>query len=124
MKKHKMTELEKRGLRNLERKHREAMSGLAQRMEARIAAVDASGYGRGYASGERDKAATIPGIVKEAEAKAYAAGVKQGGADMLEGVLRHSGRLFQERKDNDANAVREVHRLLSVVPFATVAEKR
>jgi hypothetical protein len=124
MKKHPVGELEKRHIRNLERKHREQMEQLRQSMQMRLTAAEAASYGRGLVQGERDKAATIPGIVKEAEAKAYTTGVKQGRDEMLEGVLRHSGRLFQERKDNDANAVREVYRLLSVVPFETVAEKR
>src|SRR5258708_23572992 len=121
MKKHPVGELEKRHIRNLEHKHREQMDQLRQSTETRVSAAERASYGRGYGQGERDKTAMIPGILKEAEAKAHAAGVKQGAAETLEALLRHSGRLFQERKDNDANAVREVHRLLGGAPAPAVA---
>ncbi len=112
MRKHKMTDLEKRHIRDLERKHQEAIAQIHGSYRNELMAAELRGFDRGLSQGKTDGIAAASVKSKEAETAAYAAGVNQGGADMLDGVLRHAGRLFQERKDNEANAVREVHRLL------------
>ena len=50
-----------------------------------------------------------------ARATGAAEGRKHGSTLIKQAVLEHAGRLFKEGKDDEARAVRAVHRLLPVV---------
>lgn len=113
-----MSPQEKRRLRDVERKHREQIDQLHVRhrdeLMQRESTARNSAFALGKSEGIKESADRAVAAIKEAEGRSHAAGVKVGAAQIRELVLQHAGRLYTERKDTDAAAVREVHRLLSI----------
>jgi hypothetical protein len=109
-----MSPQEKRRHRDLERKHREHLDQLMMKHRAELMDATAHSFTRGQSQGHREGHEKGMAQVKEESGRARAAGIKEGMALLHGNVLLHAGRLYTERKDNDAAAVREVHRLLGL----------
>jgi hypothetical protein len=107
-----MSPQEKRRISILKREHAKLITNLDAKYRLQLHDANSASFARGEAHGDREGFSRGTAAVKEAEGRAHAAGIKQGGADVRDLVLEHAGRLYKERKDTDAAAVREVHRLL------------
>ena len=96
----------------ISRGERRRMHALKAQFQAESREAEGRAYQRGFSAGDADGFKRGTAAMVDANGKAHARGVKEGGETMRAAVLDHAGRLYKERKDSDAAAVREVHRLL------------
>lgn len=108
-----VTRGERRRTEAARRAHEDQIRNITQRQNALLSSAQTEHFERGRRQGEAEGVARGKAEVDTARTQAIAAGVARGRADERQAVLDHAGRLYKERKDNDAAAVREVHRLLT-----------
>jgi len=96
----------------ISRGERRRMHALRNQLQAKLSEAEGSAYQRGFSAGDADGFKRGTAAMVDANGKAHARGVKEGAENLRAAVLDHAGRLHKERKDSDAAAVREVHRLL------------